>query len=303
MNLEDLKLKIKFLEDGDRVYKLDTRLNDFYVIKDNGWYGIAIDIGLDKTEFLEKFENVKMLTRIKNFSNTNHKLLEIISNQAELLENFALVCFDFINKFDNEKVNENIISKASNWWNEWKKLLGNIMKIEREYDFLAELLTLNYYLENDNGAKYSSFTSHDIETSKYSVEVKSTIEKYIAEIHVNSQYQLENNTGRDLKLVFVRLEKSQFGYSIQDVIDSLKNKNYDIASIKKIDTIGTSSLSTKYRILEARLYNVDDNFPKVTLKSLKNEELPKGIVKIEYVVDLDDIEYENININLKREVL
>ena len=37
MNLEDLKLKLKFLEDGDRVYKLDTEINDFYVVKDNGW--------------------------------------------------------------------------------------------------------------------------------------------------------------------------------------------------------------------------------------------------------------------------
>lgn len=58
MNLEDLKLKLKFLEDGDTVYKLDTKINDFYVIKDNGWYGVGIDINLDKTEFLK---NLKML--------------------------------------------------------------------------------------------------------------------------------------------------------------------------------------------------------------------------------------------------
>ena len=281
MNLEDLKLKLKFLEDGDRVYKLDTKINNFYIIKDNGWYGVGIDINLDKTEYL----------------NENHKLLELITNKVDLIEEFSLVCFDFINKFDNEKVNEDIIEKANKWWNEWKKLLGNVLKSERDYDFLGELLALNYVLNEDSNAKYSNLASHDIELPQYSIEVKSTTEKYNAEIHVNSQYQLENNTERPLKLIFIRLEKSQIGYSIKDVIESLKTKNYDINSFTRIENIGTSSINEKYRILEARLYNIDDKFPKITLKSLKNDELPKGIVKIEYIVDLDDIDYESINLN------
>lgn len=297
MNLEDLKLKLKFLEDGDRVYKLETKINDFYVIKDNGWYGIGIDINLDKTEYFEKFENVRLITKIKYFSNENHKLLELITDKADLIEEFSLVCFDFINKFDNEKVNENIIEKANKWWEEWKKLLGNVLKSEKDYDFLGELLALNYVLNEDGNATYSNLASHDIELPQYSIEVKTTTEKYNAEIHVNSQYQLENNTDMPLKLIFVRLEKSQIGYSINDVIKSLKLKNYDVNSLSRLEKIGTSSINEKYRILEARLYNIDDKFPKITLSTLKNNELPKGIIKIEYIVDLDDIDYETINLN------
>lgn len=297
MNLEDVKLKLKFLEDGDTVYKLETKINDFYVIKDNGWYGIGIDIDLDKTEYFEKFENVRLITKIKYFSNENHKLLELITNKTDLIEEFSLVCFDFINKFDNEKVNENIIEKANKWWEEWKRLLGNVLKRERDYDFLGELLALNYVLNEDANATYSNLASHDIELPQYSIEVKTTTEKYNAEIHVNSQYQLENNTDMPLKLIFVRLEKSQIGYSINDVIESLKLKNYDINSLNRLEKIGTSSINEKYRILEARLYNIDDKFPKITLNSLKNNELPKGIIKIEYIIDLDDIDYETINLN------
>lgn len=297
MNLEDVKLKLKFLEDGDTVYKLETKINDFYVIKDNGWYGIGIDIDLDKTEYFEKFENVRLITKIKYFSNENHKLLELITNKADLIEEFSLVCFDFINKFDNEKVNENIIEKANKWWEEWKRLLGNVLKSERDYDFLGELLALNYVFNEDANATYSNLASHDIELPQYSIEVKTTTEKYNAEIHVNSQYQLENNTDMPLKLIFVRLEKSQIGYSINDVIENLKLKNYDINSLNRLEKIGTSSINEKYRILEARLYNIDDKFPKITLNSLKNNELPKGIIKIEYIVDLDDIDYETINLN------
>lgn len=297
MNLEDVKLKLKFLEDGDTVYKLETKINDFYVIKDNGWYGIGIDIDLDKTEYFEKFENVRLITKIKNFSKENHKLLELITNRADLIEEFSLVCFDFINKFDNEKVNENIIEKANKWWEGWKKLLGNVLKSERDYDFLGELLALNYVLNEDTNVTYSNLASHDIELPEYSIEVKTTTEKYNAEIHVNSQYQLENNTDMPLKLIFVRLEKSQIGYSINDVIESLKLKNFDINNLNRLEKIGTSSINEKYRILEARLYNIDDKFPKITLSTLKNNELPKGIIKIEYIVDLDDIDYETINLN------
>lgn len=297
MNLEDVKLKLKFLEDGDTVYKLETKINDFYVIKDNGWYGIGIDIDLDKTEYFEKFENVRLITKIKNFSKENHKLLELITNRADLIEEFSLVCFDFINKFDNEKVNENIIGKANKWWEGWKKLLGNVLKSERDYDFLGELLALNYVLNEDTNVTYSNLASHDIELPEYSIEVKTTTEKYNAEIHVNSQYQLENNTDMPLKLFFVRLEKSQIGYSINDVIESLKLKNFDINNLNRLEKIGTSSINEKYRILEARLYNIDDKFPKITLSTLKNNELPKGIIKIEYIVDLDDIDYETINLN------
>ncbi len=140
-----------------------------------------------------------------------------------------MVCFNFINKFDNEKINENLIEKANKWWEEWKKLLGNVLKSERDYDFLGELLALNYVLNED--------------------------------------------------------------------MKSLKLKNYNINSLNRLKKIGTLSINEKYRVLEARLYNIDDKFPKITLSSLKNNKLSKGIIKIEYIVDLDDIDYETINLN------
>ena len=67
--------------------------------------------------------------------------------------------------------------------------------------------------------------------------------------------------------------------------------------MNRLKKIGTSSANEKYRILEARLYNIDDKFPRITFNSLKNNELPKGIIKIEYIVDLDDVNYETINLN------
>ena len=36
-------------------------------------------------------------------------MLELITNQTELMEQFSLVCFDFINKFDKDKITEEAI--------------------------------------------------------------------------------------------------------------------------------------------------------------------------------------------------
>lgn len=296
MNIEDIKLKFKFIEGEDIVYKLDSKVNEFYIIKDNGWYGVGVDIGLDKLEFYEKFENVKLITKMKYFSSKNHKLLELITNQTELREQFSLICFDFINEFDNEKINSEIIKKANNWWEEWKLLLGNVMQNEKDYDFLAELMVLNYIIDRNPDAKYSNFATHDIETKEFCVEVKSTIERYNSQIHINSQYQLENNGEKPLKLIFVRLEESLEGYSIKDLIDILSDKKYNVKGIKKLENIAFSSLNKKYKILEARLYNIDSKFPKITLEALKDEKMPAGIVKIEYIVDLNDIDYKSINL-------
>ena len=301
MNVEDIKLKMKFLDQGERVLKLENTVNNIYIVKENGWYGIGIEIGMNENDYIERFENVVLNTKINYFSNENHKLLELITNQIDMLEQFSLICYNLANEFEEKDTNINAIDFADTWWKKWKKLLGNVMKSQEDYALLAELLSLNYLLQEDRSAVYSSVATHDIETCDNSYEIKSTTEKYDSKIHVNSQYQLENNSGHPLKMIFVRLERSQIGYSIKDVLDELKNKGYDVEEINKTHHIGTNALNEKFRILESRMYDINDEFPKITEKNLKDEKLPKGIIKLEYTIDLNEIEYEAIDLSYKKE--
>ena len=56
---------------------------------------------------------------------------------------------------------------------------------------------------------------------------------------------------------------------------------------------GTSARSKKYKILEKRKYLVDSSFPQITDNSFKGDKLPNNIIRIEYVVNLDGIDYES----------
>lgn len=297
---EDLKCKFKYMPEGDNVIEITTSLDDYkaYVVKDNGWYGVALELKLDINDYVEKFENVKLVTKIKNFSNENHKLLELITNKVEFLEQFSLICEDFLSFIQNKENRENLVQNPQVWIQKWKILLGNVLQNEKSYAILAELLAINYLLKDNNDVFYTDYGTHDIETANKSYEVKSTIEKYGTQIHVSSQYQLQINNQKPLDLIFVRLEKSNLGYCILDIIKILEKKGYKLQKIyDKISNMNTTSLAEKYRILESKIYQVNNQFPKIVPQSFVGGILPEGIIKMEYIVGLENLEYEQIDLS------
>jgi hypothetical protein len=59
---------------------------------------------------------------------------------------------------------------------------------------------------------------------------------------------------------------------------------------------GANIRNKKYKVLEARKYIIDDNFPKIIEKSFKNDVFPPNIKKINYTINLDGIDYEPITL-------
>ena len=106
---------------------------------------------------------------------------------------------------------------------------------------------------------------------------------------------LNNNP---LELYFVRLEESKEGVSINKILKSIENKNYKNVDkiLKRIKEISSGSREKNYNILEIRKYDVDNEFPKITIDSFKNNSIPKNIINIKYIIDLEGIKYENIQI-------
>ena len=81
------------------------------------------------------------------------------------------------------------------------------------------------------------------------------------------------------------------------MVDRLCSIGFDKNSIESQLTIsgfenGRSIRNKKYRIIEKRKYKINDNFPKITNESFKDNKFPKSIVKINYTIDLDGIEYQ-----------
>jgi len=94
------------------------------------------------------------------------------------------------------------------------------------------------------------------------------------------------------------MEESLEGTSIDELVDELGKLGYGRERLenevrKAGFEKGTSARSKKYKILEKRKYLVDSSFPQITDNSFKGDKLPNNIIRIEYVVNLDGIDYES----------
>ena len=57
---------------------------------------------------------------------------------------------------------------------------------------------------------------------------------------------------------------------------------------------GTNDRKKKYKVLEIKKYNVDKDFPKITLDSFVNKQMPTAVVQFSYTIDLDAVKNEDV---------
>lgn len=300
---EELKQLFHILKSNEYyIYELKELNPEYgaYFISEGNWKGVAIQVPMEiaPQEFLANFESIRVC--IQNKIVTQDKkicLLSLLAKDIDLVDKFILLCIDFIDPGENGENRNELINNPQKWVNKWKKLLGNTFKNDMDYSYLGELVILYYLLNENKEVKLTNQGSYDLETKEKNYEVKTTIMKYASIIEVHSQYQLKRIDNIPLELYFVRLEESSQGISINKILKLLNSKNYEMDKIMdKIKDISSESREKNYKILEIRKYNIDDTFPRITAKSFKNDVIPKNIINIKYVIDLDGINYEKINL-------
>lgn len=269
-----------------------------WAVKYDDWYGVGIPMQ-QYTPISEKFTNVKMMSKVLKFGNTETTLLLLTSTIESLRYEFATVCAQFIDPGLNGEERNALLSDPVSWFEKWKSLMGNSVRNKTAYDILGELLVYKHLLKSGTPAKWSGINqaTHDIESDKCNYEVKSTVQRYGLEVTINSQFQMKDSS-IDLNLIFCRLESSLSGISISDIVLDLKTLGVNIEEINiylgKYDLEeGSSARLEKYKVLEMRKYKVDEHFPAITSKSFVNSKIPESIIQITYTVDLSGIEYES----------
>ena len=279
-----------------RLMSLPTDYSAF-VIRTHAGYGVAIKYK-DSNVILENFANCKLYNRELNIDGETHLFLILECSLEGLRYEFATICAQFVDPGINGIERKKIITNPLNWWKNWKKLIGNSIVNKTAYQIIAEMLVLDYLYSNNSNINWTAIESgvHDIESSEESYEVKSTIKRYGSTVTISGQFQLNSNT--KVYLYFIRLENSSLGISINDIRNSLVQKGYNAELIeeqlKKLGyEYGLSIRDEKYKVLEKRRYLIDQNFPKITKESFKNNKIPDSIIHITYTVDLDGLEYTN----------
>ncbi|UOE95111.1 PD-(D/E)XK motif protein [Alkalihalobacillus sp. LMS39] len=296
--LEIIQSHFSNLKDGKIIAIEDPKAKDSWVIKESNANGVAIEVS-NKIEINEKFSKMNFYTKDYTVEGKDIRLLLITSDVNHLRNEFARICRNFVELGPNNETRNMLTTEPLKWWINMKELLGNANRNTQVYSVIAEMLCLNHLLNVSNEVEWYGPLggSIDIETEDGLFEVKSTVNRYDSIIHVNGQFQLVSNAKQ--QLIFCRMEKSNHGYSINDVQELLIKKGINIDYIEDRLFLlgipkGSIARKEKFKVLETSLYTIDKEFPKITPASFKGEVLPKHIIEVSYTVDLSGLQKENL---------
>lgn len=266
-----------------------------YVIRTPEGYGVAIKVN-DNVEVNEKFNSCKFHNIEMTMDGQKNNYLILSSSFEEYRYEFASLCAEFLDSGERGENRKNLENNPYDWWAKWRELVGNTSRELCVYNVIAEMMVLAKKFSEDSTTEWTTMRSgsHDVECSNESCEVKSTIKRYGATIKITGQHQLEHS--KPLFLYFCRLEESLEGVSINDLRNELIKIGYDEGKIEcELDKLGfekgANIRNKKYKVLEKRKYIVNDKFPRIVNESFKGDKLPDYIIRVEYTVDLDGIEY------------
>jgi hypothetical protein len=271
-----------------------------WVLRYDDWYGVGIPY--EGQTISERFNSVKLWSNTIIIGKYETTLLLLTSKTESLRYEFASICAQFIDPGIDGIYRREITSRPAQWWMKWKSLLGNAVRDKESYSILAEVLVYEKLLDMGENPVWAAInhSTHDIELENCSYEVKSTISRYDTIVHINGQFQLQVDE-KNLYLIFVRLEPSVNGQSIDDVLTRLASKGVGREILNDLNKgleeygleKGCSARSEKYKLLEMKKYTVDKSFPAIRPEDFKNNQYPRHIRQITYSVELSGLPCEN----------
>ncbi len=282
---------------------IDGLGDDFpaWTIKYDDYIGVLVPY-LKDDDFSESFASATIRT-IKGIiidESTEINALLLSCENVSLRDEFSVICAQFVDPGLSGVERKSLIDNPGSWWERWKVLLGNAESNSETYSLLGEICLVEYLLKQKKNVHWSGVYqgTHDIETPEDSYEVKSTTLRYSYEVTISSIYQMEK-AGKHLYLVFCRFERSNHGRCLDELIKSivslgLPQDEIEMHMRKKGFEKGRTARSVKYKLLEMKIYEVDNSFPKITEHSFKNDQMPPNITKFKYTIDLSGVACKNL---------
>ncbi|MCJ8007272.1 PD-(D/E)XK motif protein [Lederbergia wuyishanensis] len=273
-----------------------------YVLRMGTSYGVVIEVSSD-VKINERFSNVRYVTEEYEIDGRQANFLYLSSDMEHLRNEFANICGAFVDPGEKGKEREKIEKAPLKWWEQMKELLGNRNIDTSPYNVLGEMVAYYYLFTNGKLVNWIGQIngSVDFESRDTDYEVKSTTMRYDSMIQISSQFQLQG--GKDIKIFFLRFEESAHGKSIDDLAEMLVTAGVDRNKIEESLICGgyekySTGRSRKYKLLEMRLYDVNERFPTIIKERFADYGIPQNVVKINYTIDLDGLDYNDLHISL-----
>ena len=280
-------------------------------ITDNKLFILRVFEKIDEKKFLKKeFQGVS----IELLVYPEFKEITFILLDNELDEVFALFIeniYESINNLDNESM---VINQTLDSIAKWKKLFDKIKSTllteEEQKGLVGELLFISESIENEVSKDLMienwfgpDYYNKDFVINNKGFEIKTTTQDRPT-IKISSEQQLDKQDLNILYLIQYNLEESKSnGFTLPELINKVSLEiavNYILKSKfdEKLLQIGYnhddySKYDKKYKLIEKNVYNVNDDFPKITKSTL-----PKGIFNSIYNIEilvLDEFKIETLN--------
>lgn len=274
--------------------------HEAWIFREDGIFGVAVEID-DSHIISEKFAGSRLTTVNRVMEGMERHLLRLECSVASLRNEFAVVCAQMATPGEDGELRKSLLADPSQWWERWRQLLGNAVSNKNAYCVLGELLSLERLILKGEQTEWlgPKAGTIDLDTPIAAYEVKSTLSRYESTVHIAGQFQLAGFQKKKLYLVHCRFEPSLTGDSINKVIERLVAYGENREEFENLLSrcgfeSGSSIRAESYKLIETKLYEVNEHFPKLTQLSFANGIIPPGILKIEYEVDLTGLAYSEI---------
>ncbi len=280
-------------------------------ITDNKLFILRVFENVEEKKFIKKeFQGVS----IELLVYPEFKEITFILLDNELDEVFGLFIeniYESINDLETESmVISQIIDSIAKWKKLFDKIKSTLLTEEQQKGLIGELMFINESLEHgvQNETIIENWFGPDYYNKDFIInnkgfEIKTTTQDRPT-IKISSEQQLDKQDLGMLYLIQYNLEETKSnGFTLPELINKVRvefSANYILKSKfdEKLIQIGfndddSAKYETKYKLIEKNIYNVNDDFPKIT-KSI----LPKGIFNSIYNIEtlvLDKFKIETLN--------
>ena len=295
------KTHFALLHDGHLSPMHDELPDDYkaWVVRWNGKIGVAVpyDSGED---VYSSFAEIEVESCTINGEQVLYLFIHAENNDKQWRSlAFANICENFVSPGDDGSNRELVTHHTQEWCAKWKELLGNASSEIPVHAVVGEMMVYRWLLKQGVKPEWtaSNHTRLDFMSNDAAWEVKSTLTHTDLQITVNGHKQLAGKPGCSLNLMFCRMEPNPEGESVNDMVENLTVLGVDRDMLEDALTglglkIGAFARKERFSLIEMRRYPVNEKFPKLTEESFVGGKLPNGIIKINYVIDLANLEYE-----------
>jgi hypothetical protein len=262
---------------------------------------VSVLIPLASEDTFEECGEARVSLRRRSFDLGDglHDYAELVCHDEPLEPIFAQVCLDVI----NFAAGSGTPGKAARErFDRWRLMMAMRRSSKLSQSALiglfGELTTLKAIVASAVVPSTDFWTGperalHDFVLGEYAIEVKSTVSRNEILIEIHGAHQLDSSNLKVLWLTVHQLQRSGVGLTIDELLEEIVALGVDrIALYEKCSHVGYEWVESdkyfndRFIVWNTNWYHVNHDFPKITPTSFQSDEIPAGVTRLRYSVDL-----------------